>query len=146
MLGVLFEQTAGLVDVGFVAGAGEDVHQRAIAGMCVADAVGGDDGELEGAGEAECGLIAGFLLTELMALEFDVDIVAAVEGGELFEEGAACGFAATDLTGSTLIGALCGIAAGMALSAVFAVMALGLAVNQVATGLALRDLLATLQG
>ena len=51
--------------------------------------------------------------------------------------GAACGFAATDLTGSTLIGALCGIAAGVALSAVFAVMALGLAVNQVATGLAL---------
>jgi simple sugar transport system permease protein len=51
--------------------------------------------------------------------------------------GAACGFAGAYFTGSTLIGALCGIAAGIALSAVFAVLTLGLAVNQVATGLAL---------
>jgi ABC-type uncharacterized transport system permease subunit len=51
--------------------------------------------------------------------------------------GAACGFAGAYLTGSTFIGALCGIAAGAALSVVFAVLTLGLAVNQVATGLAL---------
>ena len=51
--------------------------------------------------------------------------------------GAACGFAGAYLTGSTLIGALCGILAGAALSAVFAFLTLGLAVNQVATGLAL---------
>jgi len=51
--------------------------------------------------------------------------------------GAACGFAGAHFTGSTLIGALCGILAGMALSFVFAIMVLGLAVNQVATGLAL---------
>jgi len=51
--------------------------------------------------------------------------------------GAACGFAGAWLTGSTLIGALCGIAAGAALSAVFALFTLGLAVNQVAAGLAL---------
>ena len=51
--------------------------------------------------------------------------------------GAACGFAGAWLTGSTLIGALFGIAAGMALSLVFAALTLGLAVNQVATGLAL---------
>jgi len=51
--------------------------------------------------------------------------------------GAACGFAGAYVTGSTLIGAACGIAAGMALSAVFAALTLGLAVNQVATGLAL---------
>ncbi|MGO4714261.1 ABC transporter permease [Bradyrhizobium sp. 2TAF24] len=60
--------------------------------------------------------------------------------------GAACGFAGAHLTGSTLIGALCGIAAGMALSLVFAVMALGLAVNQVATGLALTILGVGLSG
>ncbi|MEW6643117.1 MAG: ABC transporter permease [Pseudomonadota bacterium] len=60
--------------------------------------------------------------------------------------GAACGFAGAYLTGSTLIGALCGIAAGMALSLVFAVMALGLAVNQVATGLALTILGVGLSG
>ena len=45
--------------------------------------------------------------------------------------------AARWLTGSTIIGALCGIVAGTLLSLVFAVMTLGLAVNQVATGLAL---------
>ncbi|KZD21645.1 ABC transporter permease [Tardiphaga robiniae] len=51
--------------------------------------------------------------------------------------GAACGFAGAWATGSTLIGALCGILAGVVLSLVFALMTLGLAVNQVATGLAL---------
>jgi len=51
--------------------------------------------------------------------------------------GAATGFAAAVLTGSTLIGVLAGIAAGMILAAVFAALALGLAANQVATGLAL---------
>src|ERR1700734_1386642 len=51
--------------------------------------------------------------------------------------GAACGFAGAYVTGSTFIGAICGILAGAALSSVFAVLTLGLAVNQVATGLAL---------
>ena len=51
--------------------------------------------------------------------------------------GAACGFAGAYLTGSIVIGALSGIAAGAALAAVFALLTLGLAVNQVATGLAL---------
>jgi general nucleoside transport system permease protein len=51
--------------------------------------------------------------------------------------GAACGFAGAWLTGSVLIGALCGILAGTAMAAVFAALTLGLAVNQVATGLAL---------
>src|SRR5258707_4736150 len=51
--------------------------------------------------------------------------------------GAACGFAGAYLTGSTTVGAVCGIIAGAALSCVFAVLTLGLAVNQVATGLAL---------
>lgn len=51
--------------------------------------------------------------------------------------GAACGFAGAWLTGSILIGALFGIVAGTLMSLVFALMALWLAVNQVATGLAL---------
>jgi simple sugar transport system permease protein len=51
--------------------------------------------------------------------------------------GAACGFAGAWLTDSTIVGTLCGIAAGVAMAAVFAVLTLGLAVNQVATGLAL---------
>lgn len=60
--------------------------------------------------------------------------------------GAACGFAGAYLTGSTFIGALFGIAAGMALSFIFAVLTLGLAVNQVAAGLALTILGVGLSG
>nr|WP_165445969.1 ABC transporter permease [Bradyrhizobium uaiense] len=51
--------------------------------------------------------------------------------------GAACGFGGAWLTGSIIVGALCGILAGTLMSLLFAGMALGLAVNQVATGLAL---------
>src|SRR6201993_4311806 len=51
--------------------------------------------------------------------------------------GAACGFGGAWLSGSILVGALCGIIAGTLMSLVFALLALGLAVNQVATGLAL---------
>jgi general nucleoside transport system permease protein len=51
--------------------------------------------------------------------------------------GAACGFAGTYFSGSTLVGALCGMLAGAGLSAIFGILTLGLAVNQVATGLAL---------
>lgn len=51
--------------------------------------------------------------------------------------GAATGFAAAILTGSTLVGVLAAIAAGMIMAAIFSGLALGLAANQVATGLAL---------
>jgi simple sugar transport system permease protein len=60
--------------------------------------------------------------------------------------GAACGFAGALLSGSIVIGAVCGIIAGMALSFIFAAMTLGLAVNQVATGLALTILGVGLSG
>ncbi len=60
--------------------------------------------------------------------------------------GAACGFAGAYLTDSTFLGALCGIAAGAALSVVFALLTLGLAVNQVAAGLALTILGVGLSG
>src|SRR5258708_24117441 len=51
--------------------------------------------------------------------------------------GAACGFGGAWVTGSIILGALCGMIAGTLLSLIFATMTLGLAVNQVATGLAL---------
>ena len=60
--------------------------------------------------------------------------------------GAACGFAGAYLSGSTVAGALCGILAGVALAAIFGVLTLGLAVNQVATGLALTILGVGLSG
>jgi general nucleoside transport system permease protein len=51
--------------------------------------------------------------------------------------GAACGFAMAFFTGSVIIGAICGMLAGVGMSAIFAALTLGLAVNQVAAGLAL---------
>lgn len=60
--------------------------------------------------------------------------------------GAACGFAGAWLTGSIFIGALFGIVAGTMMSLIFALMALGLAVNQVAAGLALTILGVGLSG
>jgi general nucleoside transport system permease protein len=51
--------------------------------------------------------------------------------------GAACGFAGAYFTGSVIIGAVCGIMAGVVMAALFAMLTIGLAVNQVAAGLAL---------
>lgn len=51
--------------------------------------------------------------------------------------GAATGIAVAILTGSSALGVLGAIAAGMAMATLFALMTLGLAVNQVASGLAL---------
>src|SRR5271154_6118378 len=60
--------------------------------------------------------------------------------------GAACGFAGAFMADSTTVGALCGILAGVAMAAIFAALTLGLAVNQVATGLALTILGTVLPG
>ena len=51
--------------------------------------------------------------------------------------GAACGFAAAILSGSTLIAVLAALAAGVATSLVFVFLVLGLAAHQVASGHAL---------
>jgi general nucleoside transport system permease protein len=58
-----------------------------------------------------------------------------VEG--MMAVGAACGFAMAIVTGSSIVGILAAILAGMALSCLFAFLVLGLAANQVASGLAL---------
>ncbi|GEP11148.1 ABC transporter permease [Methylobacterium gnaphalii] len=58
-----------------------------------------------------------------------------VEGMMIF--GAAVGFAVAMQTGSTLLGALGGAGAGLLLSALFGILTVGLAANQVASGLSL---------
>lgn len=58
-----------------------------------------------------------------------------VEGTMLV--GAVAGFAATSVTGSPALGILAAAAAGVAMAGLFAALTLGLASNQVATGLAL---------
>jgi ABC-type uncharacterized transport system permease subunit len=60
--------------------------------------------------------------------------------------GAACAFAGTYVSDSVTVGALCGVLAGAAMSAIFAIFTLGLAVNQVASGLALTILGTGLSG
>lgn len=60
--------------------------------------------------------------------------------------GAACGFAGAYLSDSIAVGALSGMIAGAAMAAIFAVLTLGLAVNQVAAGLALTILGSGLSG
>jgi simple sugar transport system permease protein len=60
--------------------------------------------------------------------------------------GAACAFAGAYLSDSVIVGTLCGVIAGMAMAAIFAVLTLGLAVNQVAAGLALTILGTGLSG
>lgn len=60
--------------------------------------------------------------------------------------GAASGFAIAIMTGSSALGVLGGIGAGMALSAAFGVLTIFLAANQVATGLALTILGTGLSG
>jgi simple sugar transport system permease protein len=60
--------------------------------------------------------------------------------------GAACGFAGTYFSGSVVVGALCGVVAGAAMSAIFGIFTLSLAVNQVASGLALTILGTGLSG
>jgi simple sugar transport system permease protein len=60
--------------------------------------------------------------------------------------GASLGFAAAYATGSTTIGALAGMAAGMAMAGLFGLLTIGLAINQVAAGLALTILGTGLSG
>ncbi|MFZ1921756.1 MAG: ABC transporter permease [Xanthobacteraceae bacterium] len=60
--------------------------------------------------------------------------------------GAACAFVGAYFSNSVVIGAICGILAGAAMAAIFAALTLGLAVNQVATGLALTILGTGLSG
>mgnify|MGYP006275343993 FL=1 len=51
--------------------------------------------------------------------------------------GAALGFAGAYASGSATIGALCGVLAGVGMAALFGVLTIGFAINQVASGLAL---------
>ena len=59
--GVAREQAAGFGERGFVMQAGEDVEDFALGFRRVADAVGGDEGQLQSAGEIDGGLVARLL-------------------------------------------------------------------------------------
>ncbi len=93
-LGVALEEAAGLVERDVVADGGEDVEDFALVLGGVADAVGGEDGEMEGLGDAQGGLVAGFFGAVAVALQLDVDVVGAEDADELLDALAAGGFAA----------------------------------------------------
>ena len=73
-LGIAREQAARFGQRGLVMQAGEDVEHFALRFRRVADAVGGDQGQLEAARELDGGLIARFFVAIEMALQFDVDV------------------------------------------------------------------------
>ncbi len=108
-------------------------------------------------GESRIDLFEAIILTTISA---SIPLILAASGELVVERagvinlgiegmmivGAACGFAGAHLSGSIIVGALCGVAGGMFLSMIFASLAFGLAVNQIATGLALTIIGAGLSG
>ena len=83
--GVAGEQASGGRKRAMVADRGEGVAEFASLGSGVADAVGGEQRKIQGTGEIDRGAIAGFFFAMEMALQFDVDILAAEDADELIE-------------------------------------------------------------
>ncbi len=84
-LGVAREQAAGFGESGFVLEAGEDVEDFALGSGGVGNAVGGDEREMESAGEFDGGLVARFFVAIVMALEFDVYVAGSEDLDQAFD-------------------------------------------------------------
>src|SRR5579883_1855844 len=69
-----------------MADGGEEIEDFAIVCVGVAHAVGRKYRKTERGCNAECGLVAPLLLTEVVALEFDIDIFAAKDVDELLDD------------------------------------------------------------
>ena len=81
-LGVTRQQTSGSDQRFVIANGGEDIAEFALLRRRIADAIGGQQRELERAGNFYGGAIACFLLAMKMALQFHIDIVAAKDAGQ----------------------------------------------------------------
>jgi len=68
-----------------MAQAGEDIEDFALRGNGVRDAVGGEQGKMQIAREFDGNLVAALFFDGKVALEFDINIVAAEEFAELLE-------------------------------------------------------------
>ncbi len=84
-LGVAGEQASGGGESAVVADGGEGVAQFAGFGGGVADSVGGEQRKIQRAGDVDCGAVAGFFFALEMALQFDVDVIAAENADELID-------------------------------------------------------------
>ena len=87
-LGISGKQAAGGHQGAFVANRGEDIAERAIVRRGVADAVGGEQRKVEVAGDLDCNAVAGFFFAMKVALQFDVNVVAAEDASEVFDRAA----------------------------------------------------------
>ena len=82
-LGIAREQAAGGGERAVMADAGEDVEHFALRRLRVADAIGGEQRQMQFARDFDRRLVARFFVAVEMALQFDVDIFAAEEFAEL---------------------------------------------------------------
>ena len=71
-----------------VANAGEDIENMALIGLGILRALRGQQRQLQAACQIDGGLIACFLLTVVVALQFDINIIVTVDRDELFERAA----------------------------------------------------------
>ncbi len=84
-LGVAGEQASGGGERAVIADRGEGIAEFAGFGDGIVDAVGGEQREMERAGEVDGEAVAGFFFAMEVALEFDVDILGAEDGDELID-------------------------------------------------------------
>src|SRR3954471_24932086 len=91
LLGVLAEEASGEIEVSVMAQAGEHIGDLARALRGVEDAIGGEHGELEFAGEGSLLAEASGFAAEPPALHFHVDVLRAKEAEQALELGAGIG-------------------------------------------------------
>src|ERR1035438_7008135 len=65
-----------------VADGGEHVEDFAVVLRCIEDAVGGYDRQMKRRGEVEQGLVSALFVALMVALEFEIEIAAAVDISE----------------------------------------------------------------
>ena len=85
-LGVAREQAARRHQRAMVADGGEHVAELAVVGGGVTDAIGGEQRKMKVAGDFDGDAVARLFFAMIVALEFDVNIVAAEDVGEAVDD------------------------------------------------------------
>ncbi len=75
-----------------VAHRGKDIQYLAVVCRGVANSIGGEDWQLQRLGDSDCRLIAPFLLTFTVTLDFDVNATSSESPYQLFDRLTACLF------------------------------------------------------
>src|SRR5215471_5291285 len=85
-LGVLCEQASGSIQTAFVPDAGEDVGNLALRRRGVADSIGSQQRQMKLSRQTDRRLVARFLITIEVALQFNINIFPAKNGDELLKQ------------------------------------------------------------